>query len=124
MKSDEKRNDLRPMKYLVSGLLAQNVTWFSSVIEEGIGLTVRNISHRITRCDTSYEQTVDICNLDDGEFILFASCTYRVSVPHYFSWSVKSSSGKLQFTFANGTISTGTGPSHEFIEVNVVIGKC
>ena len=32
MKSDEKKNDLRLVNVLVSGLSPQNVTWFSSVI--------------------------------------------------------------------------------------------
>ena len=84
-------------------------------------MTVRNISHRITICDTSYQRTVGICDLNDGEFILFASCIYCVAYPQSFSWSVKSSSGELQFTFANGSFANAPG---QFIEVNVVIGKC
>ena len=85
-------------------------------------MTVRNISHRITSCASSEQQTVDICDLDDGEFILFASCTYEVLHTERFTWSVKSSSGKLQFTFAYGSFNTSA--SGQFIEVNVVIGKC
>ena len=39
MKSDEKENDLRLVFTLVSGLSTQNVTWFSSVIQDHISAT-------------------------------------------------------------------------------------
>ena len=79
MKPVKKQNDLRLVVMLVSGLLPQKMIYFSSVIEEGVGVTLRSLYTEIEIPSNGWvARTVDLGEAKTNEHVLYGSI---------FSWS-------------------------------------